>query len=160
MGLIDSLRGKIVGLDAAPLIYYIEDHPTYRKIVDPFFDAMERGEITVVTSSLTLLETLVLPIRRSDQALAQKYRDVLLDTEGLVMIDFSQTILEEAAKLRAFHNVRTPDAIQIATAIVESADFFLTNDKKLPSLPNLTMLVVDNIVLGEETEEESSGDES
>ena len=155
MGLISSLRGKVVGLDAAPLIYYIEDHPTYRKIVDPFFDMVERGEITVVTSILTLLETLVLPIRRSDKELAQKYRTILLDTEGLTMIDFSQVILEEAARLRAFHTVRTPDAIQMATAIIEGADFFLTNDKKLPSLPNLTMLVVDNIISDEGTEEES-----
>lgn len=154
MGWLDSLQGKVVGLDTAPLIYYIEDHPTYRKIVDPFFDMMERGELAVTTSTLTLLETLVLPIRRSDKELAQRYRDALLDSEGLEMIDISQAILEKAAWLRAFHAIRTPDAIQMATAITEGAEFFLTNDKKLPSLPDLAVLIVDNIVLGEETKKE------
>lgn len=26
---IDSLKGELVGLDTAPLIYYIEEHPAY-----------------------------------------------------------------------------------------------------------------------------------
>ncbi len=58
----------------------------------------------------------------------------------------SQSIAEEAARLRAFHNLRTPDAIQMATATFAQASFFLTNDKRLPSLPGLQTLVLNDLM--------------
>jgi predicted nucleic acid-binding protein len=146
MGWVDSLRGKVIGIDTAPLIYYIEEHPTYLETLDPFFDSIARGEIFAVTSILSLLETLVIPIRKSDALLTQKYHEILLDTEGLLTVELSQVVAEEAAKLRAFHSIHTPDSIQMATAIIENASFFLTNDKGLPSLPNLKILVVDELL--------------
>ncbi|NJM59120.1 MAG: type II toxin-antitoxin system VapC family toxin [Oscillatoriales cyanobacterium RU_3_3] len=42
-------------------------------------------------------------------------------------------------------NLRSPDSIQMATAICEGASFFLTNDARLPSLPGLTVLVLENL---------------
>lgn len=44
MGWVDRLYGKIIGLDTAPLIYYMEENPSYLSIVDPFFDAVIRGD--------------------------------------------------------------------------------------------------------------------
>lgn len=145
MGWVDSLRGSVVGLDTMPLIYYIEEHPNYITAVDPFFDAIKRGEFTIVTSIVTLLEVLVHPIRNENPELAQKYRDILFDTESLSINLLSRQIAEEAAQLRAFHNLRTPDAIQMATAIDGKASFFLTNDTHLPSLPNLKTLILDDL---------------
>lgn len=145
MGWIDSLRGSVVGLDTTPLIYFIEENPAYLKVVDPFFEAVALGEITVITSVIALLEVLVHPIRNADTKLAQKYRDILLDSEGLTTILLDQDIAEEAARLRVFHNIRTPDSIQMATAIIGKAPFFLTNDIRLPSLPNLKTLLLDEL---------------
>ena len=145
MGWIDSLRGSVVGLDTTPIIYFIEENPAYSKVVDPFFEAVARGEITVITSVVALLEALVHPIRNADTKLAQKYRDILLDSEELTTILLDQDIAEEAARLRAFHNIRTPDSIQMATAIIGKASFFLTNDIRLPSLPNLKILLLDDL---------------
>jgi predicted nucleic acid-binding protein len=142
---IDSLRGSVVGLDTTPLIYFIEENPVYSKVVDPFFEAVAHGEITVITSVVALLEALVHPIRNADTKLAQKYRDILLDSEELTTILLDQDIAEEAARLRAFHNIRTPDSIQMATAIIGKASFFLTNDIRLPSLPNLKTLLLDDL---------------
>ena len=57
-----------------------------------------------------------------------------------------QEIAEEAARIRAVRGrIRTTDAIQMATATVGGASYFLTNDTSLPDLPNLQMLVVDNL---------------
>ena len=33
MGWIASLRGKVVGLDSTPLIYFVEENPTYLELV-------------------------------------------------------------------------------------------------------------------------------
>jgi predicted nucleic acid-binding protein len=142
---IEALQGKIVGLDTTPLIYFIEENPTYLDTLHPFFAAMDRGEFKVVTSIVTLLEVLVHPFRHGDTKLAQQYRDILLNADGLTTIFLTQDIAEEAARLRAVHNIRTPDAIQMAAAIQEGASFLLTNDAGLPSLPELSLLVLDRL---------------
>jgi predicted nucleic acid-binding protein len=129
-----------------PLIYFTEENSAYLKVVDPFFKAIEHGDFTIVTSIMTLLEALVLPIRTGDLGLAQKYRNFLLDSENVSTILLSQEIAEEAARLRAFHKIRTPDSIQVATAITMEAAFFLTNDRHLPSLPNLKILMLDDLL--------------
>lgn len=130
---VTALQGRVVGLDTAPLIYFIEENPTYLETIRPFFVAMDRGEFRVVTSTVTLLEVLVHPFRRGEKELAQQYRDILLGAEGLITISLSQDIAEVAARLRASHNIRTPDAIQMATALRAGASHFLTNDVRLPS---------------------------
>jgi predicted nucleic acid-binding protein len=140
MGWVDSLQGQVVGCDTMPFIYYIEEHPHYLDVVDPFFDAIELGRLTVVTSIITLLEVLVHPFRDGDTKLVQKYRDILFESKGVETQLLTQKIAEEAARLRAIHKLRTPDSIQMATAITEGASYFLTNDKVLPSLPQLKIL--------------------
>lgn len=140
-----QLQGQVVGLDTAPLIYFIEENPTYLEMTDAFFEAMVRGEFRVVTSVITLLEVLVYPLRRGNTILAQQYRDILFNEEGLTTIEVSVVIAEEAAQLRATYNLRTPDAIQMATAIDQGASFFLTNDARLPSLPRLAVLVLEEL---------------
>ena len=47
---IAALQGKVVGLDTAPLIHFIEENPTYLETVRPFFEAIDRTEFSVVTS--------------------------------------------------------------------------------------------------------------
>jgi predicted nucleic acid-binding protein len=145
MGWVNSLQGHKVGLDTMPIIYFTEENPVYFKVIEPFFEAIGRGEITVVTSIVTLLEVLVHPNRDGNPELAQRYRDLLFKTKGLKTILLDQDIAEQAARLRAVHNIRTPDSIQMATSINKEASFFLTNDKHLPSLPNLTTLVLDDL---------------
>lgn len=57
----------------------------------------------------------------------------------------SPAIAEKAAQLRATYNIQTPDSIQMATAIRGGASFFLTNDARLPSLPGLEVLVLEEL---------------
>lgn len=71
---INQLQGQVVGLDSAPLIYFIEQNPAYIEMMRLFFRASDRGEFQVVTSVMTLVEVLVYPLRRGDTALAQRYR--------------------------------------------------------------------------------------
>jgi predicted nucleic acid-binding protein len=142
---VTALQGKAIGLDSTPLIYFIEESPAYLETVRPFFEALDHAECNAVTSIVTLLEVLVHPLRHNDQKLAEHYRDILLNSEGLITILLSQEIAEKAAELRAAFNLRTPDAIQMATALHEGASFFLTNDTRLPSIPGLTILILDEL---------------
>jgi len=141
MGWVDPLKGSLVYLDTAPLIYFTEKHPVYLKIIYPFFEAIRRNQLTVVTSTVTVLEALVHPIRKNDMKAIQKYRTLFFRTRGLRTVDISTQIAEEAANLRAFHpKIETPDAIHMATAIQMRAAYFLTNDNYLPSLSGLKVI--------------------
>jgi predicted nucleic acid-binding protein len=51
---VERLQDKVVGLDTALLIYFIEDHPTYTRRLAAFFEAVDRGRIRVATSVVTL----------------------------------------------------------------------------------------------------------
>ncbi len=144
MGWIDELQGQVVGIDTAPLIYLIERHPIYRPIIRPFFEALDRGDFRAVTSTISLVEVLVHPLRRKDSNLAQQYREILLASESLTTIPLDSAVAERAAALRADHQLKTPDAIQLATSVHAGATYFLTNDDRLPQLPHLQMLVLDD----------------
>ena len=145
MGWLDDLQGKTVGLDTAPLIYFIEENPAYIKTVRFFFEAMDRGDFLVVTSTVTLLEVLVHPFRSNNRKLAAEYRDILLNSK-LTILEVSTSIAEQAAQLRAAHNIRTPDAIQVSAALSAGASHFLTNDIRLPEIPSIQIFSLDALL--------------
>jgi len=142
---INDLQGKTVGLDTAPLIYFIEENPTYLEAVRLFFEAMDRGDFAVVTSTITLLEVLVHPLRSNNRELAAEYRDILLNSR-LMTMEVSNTIAEQAARLRATHNIRTPDAIQISAALNAGASHFFTNDVRLPAISSIQIISLDSLI--------------
>src|SRR5437588_10407793 len=100
---IEALRGSVVGLDTAPLIYFIEENPVYLPVVRPFFEAVDQGQFRVVTSVLTLTEVLVHPLRQGNLQLADQYRRILLHASQVLTVPVSETIAEEAAQLRGKH---------------------------------------------------------
>ncbi len=129
-------------MDTGPLIYYIEENPTFLAKIKPFFEAAERNEFRIVTSFVALIEVLVHPLREGRPELAAEYRSILLQTPALTAIPLDEGIAEEAAGLRARYNLRTPDAIQLATAIRSGASWFLTNDAGLANLSEISVLVL------------------
>lgn len=141
-----QLQGQVIGLDTAPLIYFIEQNQAYLKVVRAFFQAMSQGQFQVVTSTLTLTEVLIHPFRAKNVELAKQYRDILFDQDNLTTLPVSAEIAEFAAQLRATRNLRTPDAIQLATVIQGGAKFFLTNDARLPAIPDIEILVLNDLL--------------
>ena len=129
--------------------YYLEEHPVYLPLLDPLFDAIEAGAVQVITSTVTLLEVLVAPHRDGNDDLVDRYRRMLLDTRGVDVRPVSEQVAETAARLRGDYTVRTPDAIQLATAICGQASIFLTNDRRLPSLPDIEVFLVDDLLIEE-----------
>ena len=140
MGWIDDLKGETVALDTSPFIFFIEKHPTYADVLRPFFQAVDRGESSILTSTITLLEVLVHPIRHGDEALAHQYNDILLTSDNISTIPVTPNTAQTAAELRAEHNLKTPDAIHLATALDQNAAAFLTNDRDFPKIDRIEIL--------------------
>jgi len=145
MGWVEDLHGKTVGLDRTALIFYIEEHVNYGAVLNPFFEAVKQGDIQLVTSTVTLLEVLVHPLRNNDEALAQKYNDILLSSPNIATIPVTPATAQTAAELRATSNIKTPDAIHLATAINHHASAFLTNDRDFGQVSVLEVLKVQDL---------------
>jgi predicted nucleic acid-binding protein len=107
---------------------------------------VDRGEIRVVTSVVTLLEVLVHPIRRGDEGLAQQYNDILLSSPHIMTVPVTPVTAQLAAELRAEQNLKTPDAIQLATAIKYGASAILTNDRDFGVAKSIEVLRVKELL--------------
>ena len=134
-----------LAVDTAPFIYLVEQHPIYAPVVREIFRRIDGGQILGFTSAVTLTELLVLPLQKGDNSLAQTYRDILLQSARFAVRNVDATVAEEAARLRSKYRVRTPDAIQLATAICLECDAFLTNDAALQQVTELPVLLVSEL---------------
>jgi predicted nucleic acid-binding protein len=144
LGLVDEVRGQRICIDTAPMIYFIEEHAKYREIIRPVFVEIDSGNIEAITSTITLLEVLVHPLRTGNEALAEKYREILLSSESLTTFEIFHEVSEMASRLRAKYSMKTPDAIQIAVGTLYGASKFLTNDPDLRRVSEIKILLVDD----------------
>lgn len=140
MGLIADLPPGNVAVDTAVFIYLIEEHPSFLPIVAPLFRQADRERRQLVTSTLTLLEVLVVPYRAGRRDLARRYEALLTRGRGIRLVDLSRGQLRAAAQLRAATGIKTPDALQVAAALSADCRSFVTNDRRLPAIPGLRVL--------------------
>ncbi len=140
MGLLNDLGRGPVALDSSIFIYFIEEHPRFLPVVKPVFSSVAAGDVAAVTSSLTLLEVLVRPLRANLPALAAEYEQILTRSSGITLIPLDLALLRRAAHLRASSGLKTPDALQIAAALGSGCSVFLTNDERIPQVPGLRVL--------------------
>lgn len=145
MGLNERFRHKTFFIDTAPLIYYIEGRSNYNDKLIELFESNAKGDIFFQSSTLTLLEVLVQPLRLKKLKLADQYEEILTTSASIDMFAMDIEISRRAAKLRAKYNLKTPDAIQIATGIEKNADFFFTNDKNLMRVNEIEVLTMQEI---------------
>ncbi len=135
-------------LDTAPVIYQVEKNPAYFPLVAPIFQALDAGQISAMTSPVTLAECLVHPLRLGLAPVRQAFLDVIVSGANTTFVEIDQRVGELAAKLRADYNLRLPDALQLAAALANGCDAFLTNDVQLKRVSGLTVLVIDDLEIG------------
>jgi predicted nucleic acid-binding protein len=124
-------HGGLYALDTVTLIYYLERHPAYYAAARTLFEKIERGDISAVISALAFAELLVPAYRAGQPRLAEKVVRILSHYPNLTIIPLSAETAAAAGQLRAEHQLRTPDAIHLATARQAGAKGFITNDKAL-----------------------------
>lgn len=146
MGSLTLPLGSNVYVDAQIAIYTIERFPKYSGILQPMWIGAQAGEFTVVSSERTLLETLVLPLRNRNTALASDFEN-LWTRPHITLLPIASSILREAAQLRAsIPALRTPDAIHAATALHFGCAVFVTNDHGFHRVPGLSLAVLDEVL--------------
>jgi predicted nucleic acid-binding protein len=72
---------------------------------------------------------------------------LLSSSSDFQTLPITSDIAEQAASLRARYGLRTPDALQIATALAADCGAFVTNDARLQRVTELRVLVLDELEL-------------
>ena len=132
-------------VDTSALIYHVERIEPYFLAAAPLWQAVAHGQLEVNVSYLALLEVLVKPLKLQDHALVALYRRLLTETTGIRSRAIDQDVLEVAAQLRVDHNLRTPDAIHAATAVVHGCKWIITNDPTFRRVPGLSVILLKEI---------------
>ncbi len=139
-------RHSKIGLDTSVFIYQVEGSQKYYELVNLIFEWLEGPAGSAVTSTVTMLELLVHPYRHSDPKRAEKMYSLVSIYPHLDWIPPTLHIADRAARLMAAHNLATADALQAATAFACGATALVSNDKTLQRVPNLEVIVLDQML--------------
>ncbi len=136
-------RRRRVALDTSIFVYHVEGNPRYLSATDHLFAWLERPLSSAVTSCISMTELLVQPIRESDEKLVGEFFLLLTRYPHLEWMPTTVPIAALAARFRATYRLRTPDALQAATAVYSAATGLITNDVSFRRLTEIQVLVLD-----------------
>jgi predicted nucleic acid-binding protein len=129
--------GSLICLDTNCLLYYFKGEMPWAESLRPVFDAKDGGDIRLFTSSMTLAELLARVDPTDQSAMLSAVRQYF----DLIPVDDNISI--QAADIRRASNinkaasppVKTPDAVEMATANETRSLLFITNDEQLTRMP-------------------------
>lgn len=130
-------------LDANILIWRFEGlSPFYiaaRAALDEL--AKAHADASLAVSRLSWLECRIKPLRDRDLGLLARYEELF--ASGIRIVELSAEVVDQAAELRARHNLKTPDALQAASALhLPGPLTFVTGDSAFARVPGLIVRMV------------------
>jgi predicted nucleic acid-binding protein len=139
-------RHRLIALDTSIFIYQLESNARYLPLTNHIFSWLEGPDSKAITSIVTMMELLVQPYRESDEHRVDEFYGLLSTYPNLDWIAPHLEIADAAARLRALHRLRTPDALLAATAEYSGATGFITNDAVFERVKIFETLVLDRLL--------------
>lgn len=137
---MDIIKNKLIGLDTNIFIYYFQQNRQFGEKAKRIFNYLVDNKIKAITSVITLIELLSLPVR--DEKNIDKLKNLFLETPNLEIQDINQEIGILSARIRRNYNFRIPDSIQLATCLYKKIDIFITNDFKLKAFKEFPIILL------------------
>jgi len=135
-----------IALDTSVFIYNIEANPRYVGLTDRIFAWLEQPGHSAVTSTITMTELLVQAYRDSAEQRVNQFFALLTTYPNLDWIAPDLEVADSAARIRAAHRLRTPDALQAATALHGRATALVTNDPVFERVDVFETLLLDRVL--------------
>ncbi len=144
----DLKRFDKVGLDSSLLIYHLEDIEPHAVLTEMVFAAIGAGTHTAVLSTISVTELLVKPFADGQLDRVAVFEHFVQSLPNTILLSPHYEIAKQAARLRGEYRLRMPDALLVATALVEKANAFLTNDHQLRKLKTegVAIVILDDYV--------------
>lgn len=132
-------------LDACALIYRFEGAHTFRLATTALLKQLtaQQTAVELAVSRLSVMECRIKPLRDGDAALLQRYADFFASVQ---ILELDASVVDMATDLRAWHGLKTPDALQAASALVwqRTGDevLFVTADQGFDRVPTLAVRLI------------------
>jgi predicted nucleic acid-binding protein len=139
-------RHRRIALDTSVFIYQLEANPRYVDFTDHVFAWLERPDNAAVTSTITMTELLVQPYVQSNDSQVDEFYSLLSSYPNLDWIAPDLSIADTAARIRASYRLRTPDALQAATAVHSQATGLVTNDFVFERIEDFETIVLEHLL--------------
>lgn len=131
----------LIGLDTMRFIYHFEKNPTFGPLTRTFFQYLQEGKSQGIISVLVVGEILTGVKKVGNDQTILVYRHIFSAFPNLSVADVTIETMEIMSDLRAKYGLRIPDAIHLATALLNKANGFLTNDKQLRQVDELDVII-------------------
>lgn len=136
---------NIIFWDTAPFIYLLEGHPIFSPKIATHLHQGIIEESKFMTSTISLAEYGVMPIRAQRQDLIVAFEDFNSDFD-FEMIQIDGKIAKYSCQLRArYQSLKLADSLQLSSAILNNCNRFFTNDKALLKVSEVDVVLVDDL---------------
>lgn len=115
-------------------------------LTDSIFAWVEQPDHAAITSTITMLELLVQPYRDSSEQRVNEFFGLLSTHPNLGWIAPDLGVADMAARIRAAHRLRTPEALQAASAVQAQATGLITNDPVFERVGAFETLVLEELL--------------
>jgi len=139
-------RHRRIALDTSIFTYQMEANTRYLALTDSVFSWVEREGHEAVTSTITMTELLVPSYRDNDEHRVDAFYGLLSTYPNLQWIAPDLEAADLAARLRALYRLRTPDALQAATALQAHATGLITNDPVFARVGEIETVVLEQLL--------------
>lgn len=145
---LSAFKNKVVYFDTNLFIYAVEqqaDDVPFFAVLNALFTMASEGGCQAITSELSLAETLVGAYKKNNE-LVVIYDELFSNRPDLAVYPVDKAVLKSAAYIRTIVKVALADAIHVATALTEHADYFITNDDRLNTPEGIQKVLISDIV--------------
>ncbi|MBI4096277.1 MAG: PIN domain-containing protein [Candidatus Levybacteria bacterium] len=136
---------KKIGIDTNIFIYYLNQGSPYYLHAVALFTVFIKKQAILITSTLTLTE--ILSLKTTTEPLLSMIEEAIVSMPNLQLISADRIIAKRAAQIRRMYNFALTDSVQLATALENNAEVFITNDKKLQRFKKLPVILLTSLSL-------------
>lgn len=133
MGIVNLIdKSQVISLDSNIFIRALDDPGAQGERARRLLEGIKEEIPTVFISVIVLEEFFVRVYKERREKYTADIIDFLTIGGLAALVDITRDIALLAAKIRAKHNVKAPDAIHLASAIAAGASVFFSFDRRFP----------------------------
>ena len=132
-----------VFLDTTPLIYFLDSDVNFGEKTKKILEEVMSERKEFITSAITCMEYMVHPYRTKNQDKIDAFFEFMGDCE-IPIKDIDIETAKAAAAIRAeYKDFKAMDSLQLAVALQNGCDLFLTNDNQLRQFKQMRCITVE-----------------
>lgn len=135
-------------LDTNVFIYFLDEGSGWAAGARRLLEFGQRDQATLVSGDAVVAEVMVGIYRLADPGVTRR-TESLLSADFLTVFPHDGDTFLQAARIRASAGGHLIDALHVATAMAAGCDAIVSHDARMPRLPEMPVLRLDQLDLGE-----------